>query len=116
MPTLRITTQVQLPEQTRIEALQGASALLADWLGKPESYVMTIWVEAGEMTFSGEPGPAAYLELLSLGLEPEQTPRLSRDLALFCAESLGIPPERVYIAFSSPAREMFAWNGRTFAR
>ena len=52
---------------------------------------------------------AEYLVLTNNSL---YTPRdLAHRLSI---TGLHIPPERIYIEFSSPARHMWGWNSRTF--
>jgi len=67
-----------------------------------------------DMLFAGDAAPLAYLELKSLGLPEERTPGLSADLCYFMEARFGVPPERVYIEFTSPSRHLFGWNGGTF--
>ena len=114
MPTLRILTTAQVPAEDRTALLARASRTLAELLGKPESYVMVILEDGRDMVFAGTPAPAAYLELKSLGLPEGQTAQYSRALCDLMSDALGIPAERVYIEFASPARQMFGWNGGTF--
>ncbi|MGE5154804.1 MAG: phenylpyruvate tautomerase MIF-related protein [Bdellovibrio bacteriovorus] len=114
MPTLRIQTNVQIPVERRAELLARASRTVADMLGKPESYVMVILEGGHDLLFAGSPAPAAFLELISLGLPEERTAHFSRTLCTLLEEALGVPAERVYIGFSSPPRHLFGWSGDTF--
>jgi phenylpyruvate tautomerase PptA (4-oxalocrotonate tautomerase family) len=114
MPTLRFLTNARVPADDRAGLLALASRTVADLLGKPESYVMVILEDARDMVFAGTPEPAAFLELISLGLPEGRTAHYSRALCDLMADNLGIPADRVYIEFASPARQMFGWNGDTF--
>lgn len=114
MPTLRISTNVQIPTEDRAELLGRASRTIADMLGKPESYVMVILEDGRDLLFAGTPAPCAFLELISLGLPEERTAHFSRTLCSLLEDALGIPAERVYIGFSSPPRHLFGWNSDTF--
>ncbi len=114
MPTLRILTNTQVPSEGRAELLTRASGTVAEMLGKPESYVMVILEDGRDMLFAGTAAGTAFLELISLGLPEERTAHYSRTLCNLVEEVLGVPAERVYIAFSSPPRHLFGWNGDTF--
>ena len=114
MPTLKIQTNVELPETRRKAVLAAASAKVAEMLGKPESYVMVFVQTNPDMLFAGEDAPLAYLELKSLGLPEDTTPALSAALCGFMEEHFGVPSDRVYIEFASPPRHMFGWSGKTF--
>jgi phenylpyruvate tautomerase PptA (4-oxalocrotonate tautomerase family) len=114
MPTLRILTNAQVPAADRAPLLARASRTVAEMLDKPESYVMVLLEDGRDMLFGGIAGPAAFLELISLGLAEERTPHYSRTLCGLLEDTLGIPAERVYIGFSSPPRHLFGWNRDTF--
>lgn len=114
MPTLRLLTNVEIAPDSRPELLSRASRTVAELLGKPESYVMVILEAGRDLLFAGTPDPAAYLELKSLGLPESRTAEFSRVLCGLLAETLAIPPERIYIEFSAPPRHLFGWNNATF--
>jgi phenylpyruvate tautomerase len=115
MPTLILKTNAPRPEDTD-GLLLDASAAVAEALGKPERYVMVLLEPTIAMCFAADTEPCAYLELKSIGLAPEATQALSATLCAFVEDRLGVPRERVYIEFADLAREMFGWNGSTFAR
>jgi phenylpyruvate tautomerase PptA (4-oxalocrotonate tautomerase family) len=114
MPLLRITTnQTVTPEiQTRI--LKTLSAKVAALLGKSENYVMTAWLPAANMTFGGQAVPAAYIELDSIGLAPEQAKQLSQTLCATIADHTEIETDAIYIKFYDAPRALWGWNGSTF--
>jgi len=114
MPMLIIQTNVETPADHRKKILEDVSSVVAKILGKPESYVMVILKSKMDMLFAGDTAPLAYLEFKSLGLPEERTSGLSADLCYFMEARFGVPPERVYIEFTSPPRHLFGWNGRTF--
>ena len=71
MPLLQIDTNVSIDDPNAIAA--DASALVADVLGKPESYVM-VKVNADQaLVFAGTSDGAAHLKLKSLGLPELKT-------------------------------------------
>jgi len=114
MPTLKIQTNVEIPAAQRKPLLEAASAKVAEILGKPEGYVMVMLQTNPDMLFAASDAPLAYLELISLGLPEDATPTLSAALCAFMQNHFGVPPDRTYVAFSSPPRCMFGWNSRTF--
>jgi phenylpyruvate tautomerase PptA (4-oxalocrotonate tautomerase family) len=114
MPTLRILTNVQVPAEGRAALLARTSRTLAEMLDKPESYVMVVLEDGRDMLFAGSPAATAFLELISLGLPEERTAHYSRTLYNLLEDALGVPAERAYIAFASPPRHLFGWNGDTF--
>ena len=114
MPFLKILTNKTLPETTA-KALAGkASALVAEQLGKPESYVMTSVENNPAMTFAGTDEPLAFLELKSIGLPESLTADTSRALCELLSEEAAIDPARIYIEFSDAARKMWGWDKGTF--
>jgi phenylpyruvate tautomerase PptA (4-oxalocrotonate tautomerase family) len=115
MPLLRVTTNqgVATSEQRR-ELLGEASARVAELLGKPERYVMVALNTDSDLLFAGDDGPAAFLELASLGLPQERTEALSAALCEWVQQRLGVPADRVYIHFQDVARPMWGTNGTTF--
>jgi len=112
MPLLTLNTNQSIDDSTRV--CQKLSGLTADILGKPESYVMVLVQDNQSMTFAGTDEPTALLQLKSLGLPEDQTTELSQNLCTLVNELLGIPTNRIYIEFSSPARHFWGWDKRTF--
>jgi phenylpyruvate tautomerase len=112
MPLLEITTN------TNIENAQAfaekASALTADILGKPESYVMVKIQPEQTLLFAGTGEPAAHLKLKSLGLPENNTTEFSAKLCAFINAELGIDSARIYIEFASPERHLWGWDKKTF--
>lgn len=114
MPYFSIQTNLSM-DADRIAGLGStASAFAAALLGKPESYVMTALKPATPMTFAGSDGPAAFVELKSIGLPAEQCTAYAAQISDFIRDELGIDPGRVFIDFTDLPRDRFAWNGKTF--
>jgi len=114
MPYLKINTNQQIEENTQNRLCLQASSLVADILGKPESYVM-IELNSGRcMSFAGNQTALAYLELKSLGLPEDQTTKLSESLCQFIHKELDIPEDRIYIEFANGQRHLWGWDKRTF--
>lgn len=114
MPYLKINTNKDLDKPSAAELTTAASKLVAEILGKPESYVM-IEVNAGlSMSFAGSDAALAFMELKSLGLPESNTAALSASLCDFGKQHLGINGDRIYIEFSNGERHLWGWNGATF--
>jgi len=114
MPVLKIQTNRILPEEAAKALASKASALVAEQLGKPESYVMTSVESNAAMTFAGTDAPLAFLELKSIGLPESATADASRALCELVSGETGIDAARIYIEFSDAPRKMWGWNSGTF--
>ena len=112
MPLLQINTNATTDDEATI--IVSASALVADMLGKPESYVMVILNAGASMSFAGTDAPCAHLKLKSLGLDEQATGEYSARLCTFMETSFGVDSGRVYIEFAGPERHLWGWDKRTF--
>jgi phenylpyruvate tautomerase len=114
MPYLKIQTNQEIDTSTQQALLKNASSLIAEQLGKPESYVMVAMDPPRPMLFAGSDEPTAYLELKSIGLPASATTQLSNALCKMVSENLSVDQNRVYIEFADAERHMWGWNGATF--
>jgi phenylpyruvate tautomerase PptA (4-oxalocrotonate tautomerase family) len=114
MPFLKIQTNQILTGDEAKSLASKASALVAEQLGKPESYVMTSVENNPAMTFAGTDAPLAFLELKSIGLPESATAGASRALCELLSSETGIDTARIYIEFSDAPRKMWGWNNSTF--
>jgi len=112
MPVLQISTNVTVDDKDAMA--KQASSLVAELLGKPESYVMICINANADMVFAGASDPCAHLVLKSLGLPETKTKIYSEKLCTFIEQQIGVAPSRTYIEFISPERHMFGWNSGTF--
>lgn len=112
MPLLKINTNVSVANASAVS--NHASKLVADMLGKPESYVMVIINPDLSMLFGGTDEATAHLKLKSLGLPESETTRYSELLCGFVEQQLGVKPSRTYIEFAGPPRHLWGWDNRTF--
>ena len=112
MPVLQITSNVTIDHADTLA--KQASSLVADILGKPESYVMVNINDNAELIFAGSSEPCAHLVLKSLGLPESETKAYSEKLCSLVEQQLGVSPSRTYIEFINPERHMFGWNNSTF--
>ncbi len=114
MPYMKIETNTALDGRAGDEMLKKTSAFIATLLGKPEQYCMVSIDLAMPMMFSGTTGPAAYVELKSIGLREGHCTELSGKICEFLERELSVAPERVYIEFTQLNGKMFGWNKQTF--
>ena len=112
MPLLQINTNVSIDDPATLAS--DASAMVADMLGKPESYVMVIVNPDLTLVFAGSNDNAAHLKLKSLGLPESKTGEYSKRLCSFIEEKLGVSPGRIYIEFTGPPRHLWGWDNKTF--
>lgn len=114
MPYLKIQTNQPVDDAQVKSLLPQASTLVAQELGKPESYVMVTVDPPRPMLFAGSDAPTAYLELKSIGLPESKTAALSSALCKLVSSELAIDTNRIYIEFADAPRAMWGWDGRTF--
>lgn len=116
MPLIKVQTSVAAPPRSEVEVLlKTLSSNLARHLGKPESYVMTMFEPDVAMTFAGTTDPVCYIEIKSVGtMNPTQTRTMSQDFCRTIYETLGVPTSRTYIEFADAKGAMWGWNESTF--
>jgi len=112
MPLFEIATNITIANSQNLA--EKASKLTAEILAKPERYVMVKIMPEQTLLFSGNSEPAAHIKLKSLGLAEDETAALSNKICAFINAELKINSARIYIEFSSPARHLWGWDGRTF--
>jgi len=112
MPFIKVETNVTASDKTG--TAKALSSLAADLLGKPEKYVLAVFEDGKTLLHGGTAAPAAYVILDSIGLPEGKTGELSASICSFLESALGIPGDRVYIAFGNIEGRMFGWNGSTF--
>ena len=114
MPLLKLETTVALSDEKKQALLASLSKTVAATIGKPEQYVMVV-VSPAAMLMAGQPGNAAVLDIRSIGgLNGNVNRQLSQKICKMLTESLGVPPERVYLNFTDIPAGNWGWNGDTF--
>ena len=114
MPLLKLETTVDLTEEKRTGLLKSLSRIVAEVIGKPESYVMVSAAPAA-MLMAGESGNAAFVDIRSIGaLSPEVNRKLSKGVCTELSETLAIPSDRIYLNFSELGAAEWGWKGSTF--
>lgn len=114
MPLLKITTSTD-PTPANDKLLANLSKLVAERLGKPESYVMTAIEHPARMTFGGTTDPTCYVEVKNIGrFSPEKTQSLSAELCERLSAGLGVQKNRIYIEFTDAQGYLWGHDGDTF--
>jgi phenylpyruvate tautomerase PptA (4-oxalocrotonate tautomerase family) len=114
MPLLKLETTVVLSEDKRQALLASLSRTVAEIIGKPEQYVM-VTASQSAMLMSGKPGDAAFADVRSIGgLTGDVNRKLSQKVCQLLHDSLGIPPNRIYLNFTDVEAGRWGWNGNTF--
>jgi len=114
MPLLKLETTVVLSEANRQALLASLSKTVAETIGKPQQYVMVAASQAA-MQMSGSPGDAAFVDVRSIGgLTDDVNRNLSQKVSQLLHDSLGIPPNRIYLNFTDVEASHWGWNGSTF--
>ena len=114
MPLLKLETTVALADDKKQALLASLSKILAGTIGKPEQYVMVV-VSPAAILMSGKPGDAAFVDIRSIGgLGDKVNRQLSQKIGSLLKESLGVPPDRIYLNFTDVAAGNWGWNGDTF--
>ena len=114
MPLLKVETAVVLSDEKRKALLAALSKAVAGTIGKPEQYVM-VAIGSGAILMSGEPGDAAFVDIRSIGgLTADVNRKLSQQVCKLLNDSLGIPPDRVYLNFTDVEAGNWGFNGSTF--
>jgi len=114
MPLLKLETTVPIPEDKQKALLSSLSRAVAETIGKPEQYVM-VTISQAAMAMSGTPGNAVFVDIRSIGgLTSSVNRKLSEQICKLLNDSLGIPPDRVYLNFAEVDAGNWGWNGSTF--
>jgi len=114
MPLLKLETTVAISEEKQKSLLNSLSKIVASTIGKPEQYVM-VSIGQAAMSMSGRAGEAAFVDICSIGgLSKDVNRKLSQQVCKALTDSIGIPPDRVYLNFADIDASNWGWNGSTF--
>ncbi len=115
MPLMTIRTNSSLDDQAVRSLLSTCSAKTAEILGKPETYVMTLFETVQGMSMAGSAEPSCLVEIRSVGsLSGEQTRALSAAFCPLLSQHLGVEENRVYLNFTAFPDAMWGFRGSTF--
>jgi len=114
MPLLKLETTVALADDKKKALLASLSKIVAGTIGKPEQYVM-VTLSPAAILMSGKPDDAAFVDIRSIGdLNDNVNRQLAQKVCAALKESLGVPPDRVYLNFTDVPAGHWGWNGDTF--
>jgi phenylpyruvate tautomerase len=113
MPLFQLKTSAAVPEEKRLALLKAISRLIAERIGKPETYVMgTLTTES--MIMSGTAEPAAFVDVRSIGgLSDAVNRQISQDIATLAQAHLGVPADRLFLNFTDVPANHWGWRGST---
>ena len=113
MPLLKLETTVALADDKKKALLASLSKIVAGTIGKPEQYVM-VTINPTTILMSGKTGEAAFVDLRSIGgLNNSVNHQLSQKIGALLKESLGVPPDRIYLNFTDVPAGNWGWNNDT---
>jgi phenylpyruvate tautomerase len=114
MPLLKLETSVALTEEKKTALLPRLSKIVAEEIGKPETYVM-LTIAGNGMMMSGTDEPAAFIEVRSIGgLTHDVNKAISNRVCELLEKELGISADRIYLNFAELTRVNWGWNRSTF--
>jgi phenylpyruvate tautomerase len=114
MPLLKLETTVPLSAERQSALLASLSKIVAETIGKPEQYVM-VTIHPASIVMSGKPGDAAFADVRSIGgLSSEVNRLLAQKVCKLLKDSVGVPPDRVYLNFTEVKAANWGWDGQTF--
>ena len=109
MPYISVSTSAKIEDKKKL--LEEISKLVSSLTNKSKRFVMAKLDHNSEMYFEDE-SPCCFLEIKSIGfLNPS---KMAKPISNFVYEKMGIPIDKIYIAFEDVPASMWAWNGRTF--
>ena len=114
MPLIKMETSAPLTDTEMSTLASALSRIAAEAIGKPESYVMAV-ISPSVISMAGEVGPAAFLDVRSIGgLNQSVNREISKRVAMLLEERLNIPKNRIYLGFTSVTGAEWGYNGSTF--
>ena len=115
MPLVRLETNERLSQNTKTTLCDELSHACAEVIGKPEAYVMSIVADDVVMQHGGEQGPAAFVEVHSIGgLSRTTNQALTQRLCTLISRATHVRNDRIYVTFTDVAATHWGQNGRTF--
>ncbi len=115
MPLVRLETNEHLHADVQQHLCAELSRAAAAIIGKPETYVMVVVAEGRAILHAGRPGPAAFVDVRSIGgLGPEVNRRLSETISRIVTGTTRIPGDRIYLNFTDVPAHAWGHDGDTF--
>jgi phenylpyruvate tautomerase PptA (4-oxalocrotonate tautomerase family) len=114
MPLVKIEVSVKLTDEKKKNLVLSLSGIVAQATGKPEQYVMATVAEA-EICMAGEIGPAAFVDIRSIGsINGQVNRKICKEIKSLLEKEVGIEGGRVYLNFTDVPAGNWGWNGSTF--
>jgi phenylpyruvate tautomerase PptA (4-oxalocrotonate tautomerase family) len=115
MPVIKVQTSVACSPDVKESLVKELSAMTAGAIGKPEMYQAAVLEDDAVISFGGEVGPAAFVEVRSIGgLNRSVNNDLAKKISDCLSERLGIDTARIYLNFFEVPASDWAWKGNTF--
>ncbi|MCE9612793.1 MAG: hypothetical protein K8T26_00865 [Lentisphaerae bacterium] len=114
MPLIHITTSAAMDPAQSDAIIRRVTDVVATITEKDEDYVMVL-VDTARGGVGGRPQPVAFVDVRAIGgLYEAINAKLSAALCTLLADALRVPPDAIYLTFTSYHGENWGWNGRTF--
>jgi phenylpyruvate tautomerase len=114
MPLLKLDTTVALSDEQKKSLLPALSKIVAETIGKPETYMM-VAINSSAIFMGGKSDDAAFVDVRSIGgLSIQVNQQLSKKVSTLLNQTLGIAPNRTYLNFADVEASNWGWNGSTF--
>jgi len=115
MPYIKLETNATVATEAQQALCAKLSKLCAETIGKPEQYVQAAVVDGVAMVHGGAPGPAAFVDVRSIGgLSAKVCQALAEKVCATLKSALDVPGERVYLNFTDVSAAKWGHDGGTF--
>ena len=115
MPLIKVNSSVRCEAAKKEEVVKELSKITAEVIGKPETYVASVFEDDAVISYGGEIGPGAFVEVRSIGgIGGQVNKDLSAKISACLKEKLGIDSSKIYINFYDVSGSDWGWNGSTF--
>jgi len=109
MPYISLSTSAKIKDKKKV--LEEISILISSLTNKSKRFVMAKLDDNSEMYFEDQ-SPCCFLEIKSIG--SLNSTDMAKPISIFVNKKIGIPIDKIYIAFVDVSASMWALNGRTF--
>ncbi len=114
MPFLNLYLNKKTDETVANKILSELSKLVAQSMGKPQSYMM-VSVTESKINMAGSQEGAAFVDLRSIGgINASTSKMLSQKICDYLHKELALDKDRIYCNFSDIPASNWGWNGTTF--
>ena len=116
MPFVSVMTNQKVSAKQETEIKSAVGRILKDVAGKPEEWLMVALSGGHPIFFKGARDTAcAMIEIKYLGaFTADQKKKITIELCTLMSATCGVPPEALYVAFSSFDANNWGWNNAMF--